>query len=213
MSHEKGSGVLAFVLDNSLLLVAGTLIALIWANVSHDTYEHFVHGRIHFAVNDIGMVFFFALAMKEISEAMLPGGPLASPREAAVPLLAAAGGMIAPATLYVLQANFQGRPDLIPGWAIPCATDIAFSYMAARLIFPRNHPAIPFLLLLAIADDAHGVILIANYKATAETVEDSAERGEASHSKRTAPKPSVDLPSHDDSREDSITNTSSTSKP
>jgi NhaA family Na+:H+ antiporter len=161
MSPEKSSGVLAFILDNSLLLVAGTLIALIWANVSHDSYEHFAHGRIHFAVNDIGMVFFFALAMKEISEAMLPGGPLASPREAAVPLMAAAGGMIAPATLYALQVNFEGRPDLTPGWAIPCATDIAFSYMAARLIFPRNHPAIPFLLLLAIADDALGLLLLA----------------------------------------------------
>lgn len=161
MSPEKSSGVWSFVLDNSLLLVAGTLIALIWANVSHDTYEHFAQGRIHFAVNDIGMVFFFALAMKEISEAMLPGGPLASPREAAVPLMAAAGGMIAPATLYALLVNFEGRPDLTPGWAIPCATDIAFSYMAARLIFPRNHPAIPFLLLLAIADDALGLLLLA----------------------------------------------------
>jgi NhaA family Na+:H+ antiporter len=49
----------------------------------------------------------------------------------------------------------------MPGWAIPCATDIAFSYLAARLIFPRNHPAIPFLLLLAIADDALGLILLA----------------------------------------------------
>jgi NhaA family Na+:H+ antiporter len=142
------------------LLVAG-LIALIWANGAYESYEHFVHGALHFAVNDVGMVFFFALAMKEISEAMLPGGPLASPREAAVPLLAAAGGMIAPATLYALQVNFEGRPELMPGWAIPCATDIAFSYMAARLVFPRNHPGIPFLLLLAIADDALGLILLA----------------------------------------------------
>jgi NhaA family Na+:H+ antiporter len=49
----------------------------------------------------------------------------------------------------------------MPGWAIPCATDIAFSYLAARFIFPRDHPAIPFLLLLAIADDALGLILLA----------------------------------------------------
>ena len=49
----------------------------------------------------------------------------------------------------------------MPGWAVPCATDIAFSYMAARLIFPRDHPAIPFLLLLAIADDALGLVLLA----------------------------------------------------
>jgi NhaA family Na+:H+ antiporter len=161
MSHAQRSGVFAFVIDNSLLLVAGTLIALIWANVAHESYEPFAHGSIHFVVNDIGMVFFFALAMKEISEAMLPGGPLASPREAAVPLMAAAGGMIAPATLYALQVNLEGRPDLAAGWAIPCATDIAFSYMAARLIFPRNHAAIPFLLLLAIADDALGLLLLA----------------------------------------------------
>jgi NhaA family Na+:H+ antiporter len=44
---------------------------------------------------------------------------------------------------------------------VPCATDIAFSYLVARLIFPANHPAIPFLLLLAIADDALGLLLLA----------------------------------------------------
>jgi NhaA family Na+:H+ antiporter len=48
-----------------------------------------------------------------------------------------------------------------PGWAIPCATDIAFSAMIARLIFPSTHPAIPFLLLLAIADDALGLVILA----------------------------------------------------
>lgn len=161
MAHAARPGFWTFLIDNSLLLVAGTAIALVWANVAHDSYAHFAHGPIHFIVNDIGMVFFFALATKEIAEAMLPGGPLASPREAAVPLFAAAGGMIAPATLYLVQVNFEGRPDLSSGWAIPCATDIAFSYMAARLVFPRTHPAIPFLLLLAIADDALGLLLLA----------------------------------------------------
>jgi NhaA family Na+:H+ antiporter len=47
------------------------------------------------------------------------------------------------------------------GWAVPCATDIAFSYLAARLVFRRGHPGIPFLLLLAIADDAFGLIVLA----------------------------------------------------
>jgi NhaA family Na+:H+ antiporter len=149
-----------FIIDNSLLLVAGTLMALLWANLDHDSYEAITH-TIHFAVNDIGMVFFFALATKEIVEATLPGGALSSPREAGVPLLAAVGGMAAPASLYAIQATIDGRPELMPGWAIPCATDIAFSYMAARLIFHRTHPAIPFLLLLAIADDALGLILLA----------------------------------------------------
>ena len=148
------------ILDNSLLLVAGAVTALVWANLHHDSYEHFSHA-LHFAVNDIGMVFFFALATKEIVEATLPGGALASPREAAVPLFAAVGGMAAPAGLYALQVTLEGRPELMRGWAIPCATDIAFSYLAARMVFPQNHPAIPFLLLLAIADDALGLILLA----------------------------------------------------
>ncbi|MCA1651686.1 MAG: Na+/H+ antiporter NhaA, partial [Acidobacteria bacterium] len=63
--------------------------------------------------------------------------------------------------LYVVLASLNDRPELFPGWAIPCATDIAFSYLAARMIFPPTHPAIPFLLLLAIADDALGLVLLA----------------------------------------------------
>ena len=129
------------------------------------SYERIAHA-LHFPVNDIGMVFFFALAMKEIVEATLPGGALASPRQAAVPLLAAVGGMAGPAALYAVLVTIVNRPELMPGWAIPCATDIAFSYMAARLIFPKDHPAIPFLLLLAIADDALGLILIAVFYPT-----------------------------------------------
>ena len=150
----------AFVLDNSLLLAAGAIAALAWANIDYSSYTHFSRA-IQFVVNDVGMVFFFALAVKEILEAMLPGGALGSPREAAVPILAAAGGIAGPAGLYALQTMALGRPDLSAGWAIPCATDIAFSYLAARFIFPRDHPAIPFLLLLAVADDAIGLVLLA----------------------------------------------------
>jgi Na+:H+ antiporter, NhaA family len=160
MSPPQRFRVWGFLVENSLLLVAGTLTGLIWANVDHHSYDGFAHA-IHFAVNDIGMVFFFALATKEIVEATLPGGPLESPREAGVPLLAAVGGMLVPALIYSGQAWAEGRPEIVRGWAIPCATDIAFSYMAAKLIFPRHHPAIPFLLLLAIADDAMGLILLA----------------------------------------------------
>jgi NhaA family Na+:H+ antiporter len=148
------------VLDHYLLLVAGAVTALVWANVDLESYQHLAH-VLHFPVNDIGMAFFFALATKEIVEATLPGGALASPREAAVPLLAAVGGMLVPAAMYVSLVLLTGQAALLRGWAIPCATDIAFSYMAARLIFPRNHPAIPFLLLLAIADDALGLVLLA----------------------------------------------------
>jgi Na+:H+ antiporter, NhaA family len=151
---------LAFVIDNSLLLVAGTIAALVWANIDLDSYHAFEHA-LHFAVNDIGMVFFFALAAKEVYEATLPEGALSSPRQAAVPLFAAVGGMVAPAGLYLAQTMWLQAPELHRGWAVPCATDIAFSYMAARLMFKPRDPAIPFLLLLAIADDALGLIVLA----------------------------------------------------
>ena len=149
-----------FILDTSLLLIVGTIAALVWANTSLASYEPFAHG-LHFFVNDIAMVFFFALATKEIVKSTLPGGALSSPKAAAVPLLAAAGGMTVPAALYWSGAIASGHPELIRGWAIPCATDIAFSYLVARMIFPAGHPAIPFLLLLAVADDALGLLLLA----------------------------------------------------
>src|SRR5687768_8797432 len=148
------------VLENSLLLVVGTVAAVVWANLDLSSYDAVAH-PLHFWVNDVGMVFFFALAAKEVFEATLPGGPLASPRRALSPLAAAVGGMVVPAVLYVSLASTFGPSDLVRGWAIPCATDIAFSAMIARIIFPAGHPAIPFLLLLAIADDALGLIILA----------------------------------------------------
>jgi len=159
----------AFAIDNSLLLIIGTVAALVWANLDLEHYNTFAHHDwLHFAVNDIGMAFFFAIAAKEVYEATLPGGPLSSPRQAAVPLFAAVGGMIAPASGYLAGIALLGQPDLHSGWAIPCATDIAFSYLAARLIFATGHPAIPFLLLLAIADDAMGLVILAVFYPSGE---------------------------------------------
>jgi NhaA family Na+:H+ antiporter len=150
----------AFVLENSLLLLVGTAAAVLWANLDLDSYGAVAH-PLHFWVNEIGMVFFFALAAKEVFEATLPGGSLASARRAFAPLAAAVGGMVAPALIFVALASLRGPADLVRGWAIPCATDIAFSAMVARLIFRSTHPAIPFLLLLAIADDALGLVILA----------------------------------------------------
>ena len=53
------------------------------------------------------------------------------------------------------------RPELVRGWAVPCATDIAFSYLIARFLFGPGHPAIRFLLLVAVTDDAAGLIILA----------------------------------------------------
>ena len=158
--NQSRSRAVRFILDNSLLLLAGTVVAVVWANVDFPTYDAIAH-PLHFWVNDVGMVFFFALAAKEVFEATLPGGALASGRQAMSPLAAAVGGMAAPAAIYVTLALTLGPADLSRGWAIPCATDIAFSAMVARFIFPRGHSAVPFLLLLAIADDALGLVILA----------------------------------------------------
>jgi NhaA family Na+:H+ antiporter len=158
--HTARSGLVNFVVDNSLLLLAGTLTAVAWANLDLDSYERLPHS-LHFWVNDVGMVFFFALAAKEVFEATLPGGPLASLRQASSPLAAAVGGMVAPAVIFLAMVHTLGPSTLARGWAIPCATDIAFSAMVARAVFPAVHPAIPFLLLLAIADDAMGLVILA----------------------------------------------------
>lgn len=150
----------AFLIDNSLLLVIGALAGLVWANVAPGSYAH-VSNMLRFAVNDVGMVFFFAIATKEVIEAALPGGPLESPRRGAVPIIAAVGGMTGPAMLYIALAWWGNEPALLRGWAVPCATDIAFSYLVARYIFGNGHAAIPFLLLLAIADDALSLVILA----------------------------------------------------
>jgi NhaA family Na+:H+ antiporter len=163
-----------FLLDNSMFLIMGTVAALFFANIDphyyHNLLDHEIapHVNFHFIINDVFMCFFFALAAKEIWEALLPGGALSSPKKAATPLLATAGGVIGPALLFIGGVITFDAPELSRGWAIPCATDIAFSYLVARLVFGKGHPAIPFLLLLAIADDAAGLIILAVFYPTGE---------------------------------------------
>jgi NhaA family Na+:H+ antiporter len=159
--------VLQFAIANSLLILLGAVIGLVWANIDPEGYEAAV-SPLHFAVNDVGMVFFFGLAVKEIVEATAPGESLHSLRRAAVPIIAAVGGMAGPAILYLALATAAGAPELRRGWAIPCATDIAFSYLVIRFIFGAGHPAVPFLLLLAIADDALGLVVLAVFYPSAE---------------------------------------------
>src|SRR5689334_17670348 len=149
-----------FLVENSLLLLIGAVIALLWINVHAASYHAFTE-PLRFVVNDIGMVFFFGIAAKEVFEATLPGGSLSSPRTSALPVLAAVGGMAGPAAIYVALVHSFAMPELMNGWAIPCATDIAFSYLVARTVYGTSHPAVPFLLMLAIVDDALGLLILA----------------------------------------------------
>jgi Na+/H+ antiporter 1 len=124
-----------------LLLPLGAAIALVWVNLYPESYYRLTYA-IAFAVNDIGMVLFFALVGKEVIEATAPGGVLHSWRRATLPVIAAAGAAIAAALLYVAFVRAVDEPMLERGWAVPMATDVALAYVIARIIFPQ-HPACP----------------------------------------------------------------------
>lgn len=178
-----------FITNYSLLLILGALTALVWANVNPHSYHAFVEFKIwdhapighlhdgnrtltlHYLVNDMLMAFFFAIAAKEVWEAIaLKNGSLRG-KKAATPLFATVGGMLGPIAVYLGLALLLGSEtyDAVKnGWAIPTATDIAFSYLVGRMVFGAGHPAVRFLLLLAIADDAAGLIILAIFYPSAE---------------------------------------------
>jgi NhaA family Na+:H+ antiporter len=146
------------VFDYLLALPAGCAAALCWANTFADSYYRFAV-RSTFLVNEVGLVFFFALITKEVVEATLPGGALHPWRRAALPVVAAVGGVGVSIACYLTFVQSAGEPMLKGGWMAACAIDIPSTYIIARWIFGR-HPAIPFLLVLAISADAIGVACV-----------------------------------------------------
>ena len=191
MSHaQPKNGVVRFLLEFSIPLIAGVVVALIWANVAPENYKHLWGGHndhpwelipgfsilghhltLKFFVNDVFMVFFFGIAAKEITEACLPGGSLNPPSKAVSPLIATIGGVAGPVGVFFLGLYLLHGAGAFPetysfealarGWGIPTATDIALAWLVARAVFGKGHPAINFLLLLAVADDAIGLVIIA----------------------------------------------------
>ena len=163
----------------SVFLILGVFAGMAAANLNPHFYEelvdyHVLGGTVlfghpftvHFLVNSIFMVFFFGVAAKEITESILPGGALNPVQKAINPILGTIGGVLGPAGLYLLLAFvfYGGTGDfnaVANGWAIPTATDIALAWLVARLVFGYRHPAVNFLLLLAVADDGIGLGIIA----------------------------------------------------
>ncbi|WP_341863917.1 Na+/H+ antiporter NhaA [Gymnodinialimonas sp. 57CJ19] len=176
-----------FINGYSLLLITGAIIALVWANIDIASYHGFTEyviwadapighlhddgqGHItreltlHYLVNDVLMALFFAIAAKEVWEAVVLENGALRGKKAATPLVATLGGMIGPISVYLGIAYVLGSTTfdaVANGWAIPTATDIAFSYLIGRMVFGAGHPAVRFLLLLAIADDAAGLLILA----------------------------------------------------
>jgi len=174
---ESQKGFTNFLQEFSIPLIVGVLAGLVYANVDYASYHHVVDYQlgaaeilghpvtVHYLINDIFMVFFFGIAAKEITESVLPGGDLNPPSKAINPLLGTLGGVLGPVAVYLLMTNVLYSGDeakqVAVGWGIPTATDIALAWLVARMVFGNKHPAVSFLLLLAVADDAIGLGIIA----------------------------------------------------
>ena len=149
---------------SGIALLAATLVALLWANSPWGTsYTIVWHARTsHFVINDVLMTAFFFVVGLEIRREIREGA-LATVRTAALPVVAAIGGIVVPAAIYVA---FNGAENVRAGWAIPTATDIAFAVGVLALIGRRANPALRAVLLaLAIADDVAAILIIAFFYA------------------------------------------------
>ena len=184
--NPKAAAIVRFLEEYSIPLIVGVISAMLMANLCPNVYELIVwspfyqwvseaasHGHdhehgdlshyfaMHFLVNDIFMVFFFGVAAKEITEACLPGGALNPPSKAVNPLCGTIGGVLGPVGVFLGFNAMFGQSAWANGWGIPTATDIALAWLVAKFVFGKGHPAISFLLLLAVADDAIGLGIIA----------------------------------------------------
>lgn len=153
------------------LLLAATVVALVWANspwaASYQAARELSFGpaALHldltvgaWAADGLLAIFFFVAGLELKREFV--AGDLRDPRRAALPVAAAVGGMIVPALVYV--ALTSGSEGALRGWAIPTATDIAFA-LAVLAVVGRHLPSAlrTFLLTLAVVDDLLAITIIA----------------------------------------------------
>jgi len=155
----------------ALLLLLVSVLALAWASSPWESAYRAISdfrlgpGQVgldlpvaSWATDGLLAFFFFVVGLELKRE--FTTGELSSPRRAALPVIAALGGMAAPALIYLLvNLGADGQPR---GWAVPTATDIAFA-VAVISAFGRRLPTAlrAFLLTLAVADDFGGIIIIA----------------------------------------------------
>jgi NhaA family Na+:H+ antiporter len=158
---------------SGLVLLFAATIALIISNsnleaVYFNTLEKYITlgigifslklSVIHW-INDVLMTVFFFLVSLEIKREIVQG-ELSNPKQALLPIIGAVGGMVVPASIYII-INI-GSPETLKGWAIPSATDIAFSLGVLSLLGKRVPISLKiFLTALAIIDDLGAIVIIA----------------------------------------------------
>ncbi len=163
---------------SGLVLLIGATIALILSNSGLSGYyfgvlkTHILIGTQNFGldlsilhwINDVLMCAFFFVVTLEIKREFIHG-ELSRPKQASLPIIAAIGGMAVPAIIYVI-INFE-TGNTLRGWAIPSATDIAFSIGVLSLLGKRVPISLKiFLMALAIIDDLGAIIIIAFFYST-----------------------------------------------
>lgn len=175
--RQRGPSIAAWIRSmgpsrtGALLLVAGTLLAIVWANASHETYETFWDTRLtigvadlnldftlHALVNDALMaVFFFTVGLEVRREFSI--GELTSWSRGVVPVVAALCGLLVPSLLYVLIARGSGWES---AWGVVISTDTAFLVGGLALVGPKAAGRLRiFLLALAVVDDIGALSIIA----------------------------------------------------
>ncbi|RYV49713.1 Na+/H+ antiporter NhaA [Pengzhenrongella frigida] len=160
----------------AVLLLLGAVVALVWVNspwsasylalgdiVIGPSALHLDLSVAQWATDGLLAIFFFVVGL-ELKREMVDG-QLRRPSTAIVPILAAVGGMAAPAAIYALINTFSDGGSM-DGWAVPVATDIAFA-VAVLTVFGKRLPTAlrAFLLTLAVVDDLLGIVVIAVFYA------------------------------------------------
>jgi Na+:H+ antiporter, NhaA family len=163
-SHQTAATWLRFVNERFLWLPLGAAIALVWANTAAENYFRVAH-TLAFPVNDIGMAVFIGLITQEAIEAVMPGGALHTWRRWAMPIVAAAGGLLGSTFVYLGYISWSYEQVLAPAWPIACAIDVAAGYYVLKTIFRRRHAAADFLLILGLASNAVGILILAVWPA------------------------------------------------
>ncbi|MBN9360873.1 MULTISPECIES: Na+/H+ antiporter NhaA [unclassified Devosia] len=167
--------------SGGLVLILAAALALVVANSPLlDAYEGALHAEfgplsVEHWINDGLMALFFLLVGLEIKREMIDGQLATWPRRV-LPGIAAAGGMLVPAVIYVTINT--GDPETLKGWAIPTATDIAFALGVISLLGSRVPASLKiFLAALAIIDDLGAVVIIALFYSTGISMLDLAGAG------------------------------------